>query len=437
MEGMPARAGAKGVEEDRTGGWPIVGLLFLFMLINFADRAVLGLAATPIMQELALSHTQFGLIGASFFMFFSVGALIGGFVVNRVATKWVLAGLALFWSLCQLPILLTVTATALVANRVALGFGEGPAYPIAVHAAYKWFQNERRALPTSLIAIGALAGSGIIAPVIVLVITAWSWQTAFGLLGAASLVWCAAWLTIAREGPLDAGRSLARVAGVQQGRLSYRRLLSCRTVIGVLIVGFSAYWLLTLAIVWLPTLLTQSFGYTAIQAGWIMMLISLCQIMILPTVSSFSDHLKQRGVSSRIACGAVACVGTLAAGMIVVLLSQSVGSAAILLCTVAAFSLANLISVLGPVLIAEVTPIRQRGAALGIVNAVTTLAGPLAPIATGLMIDIGIGANAADGGRGALLMSGLLVILSALAGLVLIDPDNDRVRLSLKHQACS
>ena len=139
MEGMPARAGAKGIEEDRTGGWPIVGLLFLFMLINFADRAVLGLAATPIMQELALSHTQFGLIGASFFTFFSVGALIGGFVVNRVATKWVLAGLALFWSLCQLPILLTVTATALVANRVALGFGEGPAYPIAVHAAYKWF----------------------------------------------------------------------------------------------------------------------------------------------------------------------------------------------------------------------------------------------------------------------------------------------------------
>jgi MFS transporter, ACS family, D-galactonate transporter len=54
-----------------TRAWIVVGLLFLFMLINFADRAVLGLAAVPIMQELGLSHTQFGLIGASFFTFFS------------------------------------------------------------------------------------------------------------------------------------------------------------------------------------------------------------------------------------------------------------------------------------------------------------------------------------------------------------------------------
>ena len=30
----------------------VVLLLFLFMLINFADKAVIGIAAVPIMQEL-------------------------------------------------------------------------------------------------------------------------------------------------------------------------------------------------------------------------------------------------------------------------------------------------------------------------------------------------------------------------------------------------
>ena len=182
--------------------WIVVGMLCLFMLINFADRAVLGLAAVPIMRELGLSHTEFGLIAASFFTFFSLSAVIGGILANRVATKWVLAGLALIWSLCQLPMLLPVTVAALVANRVALGFGEGPAYPVAAHAVYKWFPNEYRALPTSLIAVGALAGNGIVAPVIVAIIAAWSWQAAFGLLGAIGLVWCAAWLMVAREGPL-------------------------------------------------------------------------------------------------------------------------------------------------------------------------------------------------------------------------------------------
>ena len=34
--------------------WLMVALLFLFMLINFADKAVIGIAAVPIMQELQL-----------------------------------------------------------------------------------------------------------------------------------------------------------------------------------------------------------------------------------------------------------------------------------------------------------------------------------------------------------------------------------------------
>jgi MFS transporter, ACS family, D-galactonate transporter len=39
-----------------------VGLLFLFMRINFADWAALGLSAVPIMQDLGLTRTQFGLM---------------------------------------------------------------------------------------------------------------------------------------------------------------------------------------------------------------------------------------------------------------------------------------------------------------------------------------------------------------------------------------
>lgn len=415
--------------EDRARAWIVVGLLFLFMLINFADRAVLGLAAVPIMQELGLSHTQFGLIATSFFTLFSAGGLIGGFLVNRVATRWVLAALALIWSLCQLPLLLSVSVATLIANRIALGFGEGPAYPVAAHAAYKWFPSERRAVPTSLIAIGALAGNGIAAPLIVAIIAAWSWHAAFGFLGAVGLVWCAVWLMLGRDGPLTSGSRITGMADEPEAYLSYRQFLRCRTVIGVLIVGFAAYWLLTLAIVWLPAFLTQAFGYTPIQAGWIMMLVSLAQIVLLPGVSALSDGLKRRGVSSRHACGSIACTSTLAAGLITLLLSQSGGSVPVIACTVVAFSLGNVILVLGPVLVAEVAPVGKRGAALGIVNAITTLAGPLAPSVTGLILDVGTGAT--DGTRTALLLAGIFVALGAVVGFVLIDPEADRSRDSM------
>jgi MFS family permease len=422
MEQVHAQTTLPAGAKDRTHAWIVVGLLFLFMLINFADRAVLGLSAVPIMQDLGLTHSQFGLIATSFFTLFSVGGVICGFLVNRVSSKWVLAGLALTWSLCQLPMLLSASLVALVMNRVTLGFSEGPAYPVALHAAYKWFPNERRAVPTSLIAIGALAGNGIAAPLIVAIVTTWSWQAAFGFLGFAGLAWCAAWLLVAREDPIIPNHISS---GETTVRLSYRRLFRCRTVVGVQVVGFCAYWLLTLAVVWLPAFLTQAFGYTPIQAGWIMMLVSLGQIVLLPGISILSDGLKRRGVPSQLACGAVACASTLAAGLITILLARSEGSLSIIVCTVVAFSLCNVMFVLGPVLIAEVTPVERRGAVLGVTNAITTLAGPLAPVVTGLVLDVGT--DSTGGVRTALLIAGSLVTLGALAGFVLIDPEADRV----------
>lgn len=47
--------------------WLITGLLILFQMINFADKAVLGLVAESVMSELGMTSTQFGFIGSSFF----------------------------------------------------------------------------------------------------------------------------------------------------------------------------------------------------------------------------------------------------------------------------------------------------------------------------------------------------------------------------------
>lgn len=46
--------------------WTTVVLVFLFMLINFADKAVIGLAAGPIIKDLHLTNEQFGQIGSAF-----------------------------------------------------------------------------------------------------------------------------------------------------------------------------------------------------------------------------------------------------------------------------------------------------------------------------------------------------------------------------------
>src|SRR5258707_4397871 len=119
------------VQPTPKGGWKITFLLFLFMLVNFADKIVVGLAGVPIMTELKLEPEQFGLLGSSFFFLFSIMAVVVGFIVNRIATRWVLLVLAVIFALAQVPMLGTVGFTTFLICRVILGAGEGPAAAVA------------------------------------------------------------------------------------------------------------------------------------------------------------------------------------------------------------------------------------------------------------------------------------------------------------------
>ena len=184
------------------GAWKITFLLFLFMLVNFADKIVVGLAGVPIMTELKLEPEQFGLLGSSFFFLFSISAIVVGFIVNRIATRWVLLVLAAIWALAQFPMVGTVGLTTLLICRVILGAGEGPAFSVAAHSVYKWFPDEKRTLPTAILSQGSAFGVILAVPALNWVIVNYSWHYAFGALGVAGLMWVVAWLILGKEGPL-------------------------------------------------------------------------------------------------------------------------------------------------------------------------------------------------------------------------------------------
>src|ERR1700709_2280436 len=178
------------------GAWKITFLLFLFMLVNFADKIVVGLAGVPIMTEMKLEPEQFGLLGSSFFFLFSISAIVVGFIVNRVATRWVLLAMAVVWSLAQFPMVGTVSFTTLLICRIILGAGEGPAFSVAAHAIYKWFPDEKRPLTTAILSPGAAVGGVLAVPALNWIIVNHSWHYAFGALGLVGLMWVAAWLML-------------------------------------------------------------------------------------------------------------------------------------------------------------------------------------------------------------------------------------------------
>jgi MFS family permease len=411
-------------KRDPIRAWVIVGMMFFFMLINFADKAVIGLAAVPIMKDLHLTNAEFGGVGSAFFFLFSISAVLVGFLVNRVSTKWVLAVMALIWAVTQFPMLGIVSLPVLMTSRIVLGAGEGPAFPVALHAIYKWFPNELRTLPTSLVSIGAAIGAGVVAPLLTWIILTFTWHWAFGFLGIVGLIWVAVWIVVGKEGPLDAHQPEGGGAGLN--RIPYSMLLTSRTAMGVFIAGFAAYWALTLGVVWLPAFLIKAAGYSAVQTGWIVVLPSMLQMFTSPAVGFLSQRLLANGKTSRVVRGLLGGGCVAIAGIAMILLGRSDSPWVQIPLVMVSFAIGSVIYTLGPALIGEISPIRQRGAMLGISNAFYTLAGLVAPWLMGHIVDVG--ANPAAGFRSGFEFGGTVIAIGGLIAMALIHPERDLER---------
>jgi MFS transporter, ACS family, D-galactonate transporter len=408
---------------DQRRAWFTIAMLFLFMMINFADKAALGLAAVPIMRDLGLTHAQFGSVGSSFFLLFSITALVVGFVANRVETRWVIGAMALIWSLSQLPLLWNVPLWTLFGSRMLLGAGEGPAYPVALHCAFKWFPDKKRLLPTSIIAIGASVGAGVVAPLTTFLIVTFSWHLVFGVLAAAGSVWAVFWLAFAREGPIVVADDF-KTPALTEEKVAYRRLILTGSVIGVWIVMFAAYAKATLYVIWLPSYLIKVLGFSLAQTGWIVVLPALSQILVSPLIAFLSDNMRSRGRSSRVARGGISCACILIAGLALMALPLAPGQVLPVALVMLSTALGGIIFSLGPACIGELCPVAQRGAMLGLTNAIATSAGLITPLVMGMIVDLS--ANPKAGFQAGFLSAGIVVCAGALAGFILINAERDR-----------
>ncbi len=405
------------------GAWKITFLLFLFMLVNFADKIVVGLAGVPIMTELKLEPEQFGLLGSAFFFLFSIMAIVVGFIVNRVETRWVLLVLATIWALAQFPMVGAVSFTTLLICRVILGAGEGPAFSVAAHSVYKWFPDEKRTLPTAILSQGSAFGVILAVPALNWVIVNHSWHYAFGALGVVGLMWGVAWLILGKEGPLVQTQAMA----ASEPRVPYFQLLTSRTFIGCCAATFGAYWALSLGLTWFTPFIIKGLGFSQQDAGWISILPWVFGAVTVLTAGWVSQVLMARGVSTRGARGILGAAPLVIGGLIIATLPHVSGAGMQIALLVLGSGLCGSIYVVCPPMLGEFTPVSQRGAVIAIYGAIYTLAGILAPTVMGSVIQHA--ATTLDGYMMGFTINAVILVASGLLGLALLWPNTERARL--------
>ncbi|MBC2903721.1 MFS transporter [Streptomyces cupreus] len=411
----------------------VLAVLALFIVINAADKAVLGLTAGPIKDELGLTATEFGTIASSFYLLFSLSAVSVGFLGDRIRPRPLLAVLALVWAAAQLPILLPAAGFgALVATRVMLGAGEGPGYPLANYTAFTWYPEKRRALPSAVVVAGGAGGTVLAAPLVILVSETLGWRAAFGLLGAAGLIWTALWLRLGGGGPYTARLGPAdEPSEAGYDTVPFWRIVTTGTWLGATLSTFAVMWTLALGFAWVPLYLEEQAGFSDAEISGIVGLPALSMAALVLSAGALAHRLLRRGVSARLAQGLLGALLPLLAGVCLLLMTRA-PSSALLPLLVVAFSAGNGQTPLTNAAIADICPPGRRSAALGLSYALAALSSLVAPYVTGRIIDAA--SNEATGYGRAFDLTAWLLIAGAVLSVLLIRPDRD-ARTLLAHTA--
>ena len=409
-------------------------LLALFSIVSFGDKAVLGLAGPHMIEDLGLTNAQFGLIGSSFYLLFSVSAFVMGFVGQRWPATWLLAGMAVVWSLAQLPILFPAAGLGvLIATRVLLGAGEGPGLPMANHVAFTWFRPEHRTTASGAISVGGALGVIIGGPVLALVIAGPGWRWAFGLLGLVGLVWAAVWVTVGGDGPFavddDRPTSLGEAPLTDPRPRTgppLRRIARRPTFLLCVLAGFAAQWTLGVATSWLPSFLEDEAGYPTAAVGFLVGVPSLVAIGAVLGVVAGQRRSPAPGMVAPGHVPAARRARVAAAGPAAdrPLHRRRRGPAAGL--HGGRVRLRVAIAPLVAATLADLVPVARRGLTLCVAVAVTSLGAVASPWVTGRLLDLA--ATESAGFDWAFRINGALVLLGGL-GYLLVDPDRDAARL--------
>ncbi len=434
--GLPAEA-AHG-SESRHRAWGLTSLLVLLYVVNYADKAVFGIIAQPLADDLGLRSSQIGLVGSLFFVTFTIGGFFAGALNRWLTLRWALMLLALIWAVAMLPLVAAATFTVLIVSRMLLGFAEGPSSALLHTAAYSWHAPARRGLPGALLAGAASIAKIAVAPVLALITVNIGWRAALVTLAIAGVVWCVIWLSTWTEGPYISGTQRPKTnasnndstgddapENAGEPAVPWSRIFASRTFIGGVLVVMSVYALVTVVLTWLPSYFEKGLGYSRLESGSMFALPSIVGLVLMLITSIASDRLVARGATSRAVRIIVPSLGVLIAGILLFMLpSVATPWVAVMLISLG-YGFAATVFPLFNAAVSEICPPRQIAGTLGVFLAIMAIGGLIAPYATGVIVDAA--ATPAEGYASAFQIIGIVAAVSAIIALAIVNPERDKL----------
>jgi ACS family glucarate transporter-like MFS transporter len=169
-----------------------------------SDGAAMIASPTPVEAlELAKQKERFALLGSAFFWSYALCQIPAGWLGDRFGARRVLTAYLFLWSAATFCMGFADGFVAFFILRLLCGMFEAGAYPLAAGIVKRWMPFSKRALGSSLVAVGGRFGGAIAGPLTIALTTAAidGWQRPFFVYGLIGMVGALVFFSWYRDDP--------------------------------------------------------------------------------------------------------------------------------------------------------------------------------------------------------------------------------------------
>ncbi|RJT34216.1 MFS transporter [Rahnella woolbedingensis] len=377
--------------------WMVVGLCFLGMVINYIDRANLGVALPGMAHDLSLTPFEQGLALSAFFYAYAAFQFFGGGLADKFGPRAMYTFSSLWWGALTAATAFASSMLSLFGVRFLLGAGEAGAYPSCATAVGRWFPKHERALATAIYDNGSRVGGALSLPLVILIVETMGWRESFIITGILGLLFAVLWIKFYRDPRLHPTLNAEELTYIEQGgarpidpateeKISWLSLFKFRAVWGLMLGSFSLNFIAYFFITWMPSYLINELHFSLVKVGFVGMLPPLTAVFGGLFGGWLGDHLVRRGVSLSVARKIVICIGMLAGSSIALAVFVPSGAWAMALLCLSYSGIAFCASNSGSLCLDIAPTGRHVAAIMGIQNGSANLAGIIMPVVVGLLV---------------------------------------------------
>jgi sugar phosphate permease len=407
--------------------WVVTGLIFFITLVNFVDRSAISFVIGPLKEEFHFNDTQFGMILSAFGLGYVLLTALGGWMVDRYGSRLIWPIAAVGWSICVGLLGFAGGFWSFILLRFLLGVTEGPHFPAMSRSIGDWLPAAERARALSLGLVAIPLSSVIGAPMCSYLVADFGWRTMFFAISAVGILWGFVWYALFRDKPEDSKfvgkeeRALITASNLSiktKQPMDWRAILTHPTLLANNIAYFAFGYMLFFATLWLPGYFLSQHGLNLKSVGWYLTIPWLAGAIFLKAGGVLSDWLYRKTGSSRMARAHVIWSSQLLAAVFFVLLSftETLGMSILFLSLGLGFGMMPQPAFFST----NIDVAKERvGSAQGITSGCLALAGIIAPILTGVLVDL------TGNYQGAFLLLAGFTLIAVVTVVLFHNPDRN------------